>query len=218
MVLGVGYSGLGDFYRVFRTHLEHRNPRLISHDFQLLDSGGTVNIAGYQQRPVALAFQKPAQLGGMGGFTGALQSAHHKHKRRLGGEIQAGVGAAHQLCQLLVNNLDNHLSRSQAFHHLRANSSFGHLLSKILGNLIVNVRFQQRQADFTHRFLYIGFGQLSLTPQPFKGYGKLFRKPVKSHKYPSPFLSVVISFILSSKKAVQSFNRAAKSAIAAALS
>ena len=45
---------LGDVYRVRLTHFEHRDVQLFAHHLQLVDGGGTVHIAGDQQRPLAV--------------------------------------------------------------------------------------------------------------------------------------------------------------------
>ena len=67
-----------DFNRVTLPHLKDRDSDLFPDHLKLLDGGGTVNVAGDQQRPFSLRFEVFGQFCAMGGFAGALQPAHHQ--------------------------------------------------------------------------------------------------------------------------------------------
>ena len=64
--------------------------------------------------------------------------------------MQAGVAAAHQRSQLFVDNLDDLLLCVQTVLHLQSDAAFGRLLHKVLDDLVVDVRFQQRHAHLAH--------------------------------------------------------------------
>ena len=53
----------------------HGDAHLRGHDFELLDGGGSVDVAGYEQRVLALlGLEHVGQLAAEGGLTGALQA------------------------------------------------------------------------------------------------------------------------------------------------
>ena len=60
----------------------------------------------------------------MGGFTAALQAAHHDDARRLGRELNPGIFIAHKVAQFFVDNLNDLLCRSQAGKYLFPNGTF----------------------------------------------------------------------------------------------
>ena len=181
VVLGVAHSLLGGEHRVLGAPLEHRGPGLLPHHLQLFDSRGAVDVAGHQQGAVALGLQLVGQLGGVGGFTGALQAAHHDDGRRVGGHFQPLLAAAHQAGQLLVDDFDDHLGGGEALHHLAAHGAVGDFLGELFGHLVVDIGFQQGQAHFPHGFLYVRLGELALAAQLFKGIAKLFRQTLECH-------------------------------------
>ena len=114
MLYSVGNSGFCNFYRVGLTHLKYGDVQLLAHNLQLLDGGGTVDIAGGQKGPLAvLAFHQSGQFGAVRGFTCALKTHHHHHRGGLGCDLQLGGGAAHQISQLLVDDLNDHLGRGE---------------------------------------------------------------------------------------------------------
>ena len=97
------------------------------------------------------------------------------------GGIETGLCAAHEIGQLFVDDLDNHLRGSQAFHHLRADRPFCHGSGEILRNLVVDVGFQQRHAHLAHRVLDVGFRERAFASQSFKGGLQSFGKTFKCH-------------------------------------
>ena len=182
VVLCVGDGLLGDDLGLFGAHGEHRNTRLLAHHLQLIDGRRAVDIAGHQQRAMAL-FEEPfAQLGGVGGFTVTLQTAEHEHRGRLGFDVDAyGLVAAHELGEGFVYDLDDLLGGGQAFHNLLAHGPLGDPGDEVLGHLIVYVGLQQGGANLTHGSLDVRLGELTLAPQPFEHARKTFGKRFKGH-------------------------------------
>ena len=77
--------------------------------------------------------------------------------------------AAHELGQLFVDDLHNHLGRGEGFQHIRTHTAVGDRFYKILGDLVADIRFQQSHADFPHCLLHIALFQASLAPELFEG-------------------------------------------------
>ena len=90
------------------------------------------------------------------------------------GNRKTGFCSAHELGQLFVDNFNNHLSRSKAFHNLLSDGSLGNLFGKVLGNLVVNVRLKQSQTNLTHCAADVRFGQRALAFQSLKSGFKSF--------------------------------------------
>ena len=176
----------GDDLRLFGAHLKHRHPGLLADDAQLVDGGRAVDIAGDKQRAAALAAVIFAELGRVGGFTVALQAAHHQHGLALVLDVQQlGFLAAHQAGQFLVDDLDDLLRGGQAFHDLLPHGALGDLGAEILGDLIVDVGFQKGHADFAHGGLDVRLVQLALAAQLFEHAGQALAQGFKCHVLPS---------------------------------
>ena len=150
---------------VLRAALEHGQSGLLTHDLKLLDGGGAVDVAGGQKDVLAAFFEHLAQLRAVRRFARALQTAHQDDRRRLGGDLQPAVGAAHQGDQLLVDNLDNLLRGHEAFEHLAAHRALRDLGHEVLDDLEIDVRLQQRELDLAHAGLDVGLGQLAFVPK-----------------------------------------------------
>ena len=65
------------------THFEDVRACLFADYFQLFDSGGSVDIAGNQQRTAVLCDEVLCKLCAVGGLTGTLKTAHHDDAWRL---------------------------------------------------------------------------------------------------------------------------------------
>ena len=159
---------LGKFYRS-----QGRRP--------LLDGRRTVHVAGHEQGLFALPLEHIAQFASHGGFARALQAAQHIDRGVLGRIGQPGAGTAHQPGQFFVDDLDDLLSRREALDDVLAHGALRNLGHKILHDLIVNVRLQERHAHLAHRGLYILFGEPALAAQLLKNALQLIGQPFKRH-------------------------------------
>ena len=182
VVFGMLDRVFGDLHRADGSHLKDGGVHLCADHLQLLNRGRTVDVAGDQQRAASLLAEHFGKLCRVGGLTGTLQTAHHDDGWDLGRKVDAAVGGTHQLGQLVAHDLDDLLRRGQAGEDLLADSLFGDLFDKVLGHLVVDVRFQQGQADLPHRFLDVVFGKLSFRAQLFKRCVELFRKSFECHR------------------------------------
>ena len=103
-------------------------------------------------------------------FTGALQAAHHDDRGRMRSVRKTRLCAAHKSGQLLVDDLDDHLRGSEAFHHLCADRLFCHGIGEILGDLVADVRLKKRKTHGAHCFFDVRLGKAALALQFFKGF------------------------------------------------
>ena len=69
----------------------------------------------------------------------------------------------------------------EALEHIRARGALGHFAHKVLDDLEVHVRLEQRELDLTHGLLYIGLREPALAAQAFERLGQLVRQGFKCH-------------------------------------
>ena len=181
---------LCDLHWTDGSHLKHRSVYLLTDNFQLFNRCRTINVTGNQQRTFALLAEHLCQFCRVGGFTGTLQTAHHDDSWNLRRKIDSAVSGTHQLGQFISYNLDYLLSRCQAGKNFLTNCLFGDVLNKVFCNLVVNIRFQQRQTYFAHCFLDVILRELSFRSELFKGLIEFFGKTLECHWFsPIPGLN-----------------------------
>ena len=132
-------------------------------------------------RPLALLAHEAGELGAVGRLARALQADEHDDARRLGADVQLLVLAAHEGGELFVDDLDDHLRGREALEHIRARGALGHFAHKVLDDLEVHVRLEQRELDLTHGLLHVGFREPALAAQAFERLGQLVRQGFKCH-------------------------------------
>ena len=182
IVPGVCQRLAGDLRRLCAGQGEHRRTGLLAHHLQLVNSRRAVDIAGYQHGAASLLDIKLGKLCRVGGFTVALQAAEHNDRLPLVLDVQAGgFAAAHEGYQLLIDDLDHLLGGGQALHDLLTHGALGHLCAEVLGNLIVDIGFQQSHPHLAHGGLDICLGQLAVTAQLFEYTGKAVGQGFKCH-------------------------------------
>ena len=174
-------AGLGDLDRVALPHLKHGNIELAADGLKLLDGRGTVHVARDEQRALALLAHEAGELGAVGRLARALQADEHDDARRLGADVQLLVLAAHEGGELFVDDLDDHLRGREALEHIRARGALGHFAHKVLDDLEVHVRLEQRELDLTHGLLDVGLREPALAAQAFERLGQLVRQGFKCH-------------------------------------
>ena len=136
---GVCDRGLRDIDRVRLPHLKDGDIELTAHDLQLLDGRRTVNVAGDEQRIFVLLFEKARKFRAVCRFARALKTDQHYDCGRLGGHVDFLVVASHERRELFVHDLHDHLRRSQALEHIRADRALGGFLDKVLDDLVADV-------------------------------------------------------------------------------
>ena len=169
MHLCVGYCGFGNLNGVALSHLEHRDIQLLAHSFQLLDSGGTVNVAGDQQRTLALLAHISGKLCTVGGFTCTLQTYQHADAGVFAAYIQLNALAAHKSYELLVDDLDDHLCGRKAFKYISAHSTLADFFYEVLDYLVAYVGLKKSQTNLAHCLFNIRFAEAALAAELFEG-------------------------------------------------
>ena len=182
------YALLRDPDGVFLPHFKDLHTCFFAYHLQLVDSCRSVYIAGYQQRSAVLGLQVFSELCRMSSLTCTLQTAHHDDTRRFRRELYPGVGAAHELAQFIMNDVDDLLSGSKAFHNIRAHCSLAYVGYELFNDLIAHVCFKERHLDFSHGFIDSLFIQLAIAPEIFEYFAELIGKSFKSHISGTPFI------------------------------
>ena len=111
---------------------------------------------------------QPAELATGGRFAGALQAAHHKH-RRAGLQMQRMVHRAHQLDEFAMNDADHLHVGIDRLQDPFADGFLGHVGDEILHDRIADVGFEQSPFDELHAIAHVRFGEFSLAAQRFDG-------------------------------------------------
>ena len=182
VVTGVADGVFGNGNGIALALFKDRQIQLSAHHLELFDGGGTVHVAGGQQRPLAqLPAHEPGQLGGGGGFTGALQTHHHHNGGTVVGHGQLAAGAAHEVGQLLADDLDDLLGGSQAVQHVAAHGTLRDGGDELLDDLVAYVSLQQSQAHLAHSLPDVVFRQPALAPQALERGVQFFSQSFKCH-------------------------------------
>ena len=142
----------------------HRQFQLLSQRLKLIHRRRPIHIRRHQQRRAPLLMQQPPQLPARGGLAGAVQ-ADHQHAARVAAQLQARVGRAQQLHQLVVDDLDDLLARLNALDDLLAEGLGLDALDEIARDLEIHVGFQQGQPHFPQGFARVGLGDLAEAAQ-----------------------------------------------------
>jgi len=134
-------------------------------DLQLGDGVGPLQVAGHQQRGVALGLEPHGELAGQRGLPGALQARQHDDGRPgLGVADQPGL-PAEDGDKLLVDDLDDLLRRVQRPADLGATGSLLDSGDEGLDDGQRDVCLEQGDADLAGRGVDVGLGQLALAAQ-----------------------------------------------------
>ena len=162
-------GGLRDVHGVGLPHLEDGDIELRADGLKLLDRGGTIDVAGDEQRALALFAHVAGELGPVRGLARALQTHEHHDARGLRADVQLLVLAAHELAQLLVDDLDDHLGGIERLQHVRAHGALGDGPGKVLDDLIAHVGLEKRHAHLAHGLLHVAGSQPPFAAQPLEG-------------------------------------------------
>ena len=159
---GILHGALGDSHGVFAVAAVDAHALLVTQGLQLVGCSGAVDVASGKQRVVALLCQTIGELGGSGCLARALKAQHHDDAGDAAAKVQAHGLAAQKRRELVVDDLDDVLSRCEAFHDLGCKAALLGALDKALDDLEVDVCLEQRHADLLHGGVDIGLGQAAL--------------------------------------------------------
>ena len=140
----------------------------LADDDKLLDSSGTVDVAGYEQRVLMLlAFEHVGQFATEGGLTRTLQT-RHEDDGWFALQVQAHGLATHQFSQLVVYELHHQLSGFHGGKHVHTQSFLLHLVGEGLGHFIVDVGINKCATYIFHRLGDVDFGYLAFALEYLK--------------------------------------------------
>ncbi len=122
----------------FPVHVD-RYPQLFPQHHQLVDGRGAIDVRCNQQRVTPLPLQKIRQLGGEGGFTRTLQARHEDHRRGCIRGPDFRFRLTEQPDHLIMDDLDDELSRCDAIQDFLADGSRLDLLDEVLRDLVVDI-------------------------------------------------------------------------------
>ena len=165
-------------------HGKDGDAELPAQHLKLLDGGGPIDVGRDKQRLLPLLLERKAELARRSRLARALKSRHQDDGRRHGRNIEAALRAAHELCEFLVNDLDDDLRRRQCVEHILPDGAFLHLLDEILDNLEIDVGFEERHAHLAHRLVYVVLRQLAMPAQLLERLLQAIRQALKYHAVP----------------------------------
>jgi hypothetical protein len=78
-------------------------------------------------------------------------------------------GAAHEVRQLLVDDLDDLLARAKRLRDVRARRPLAHVGDELLYDAVVDVRLEQGQPDLARYLLYLVLGEVAAAADAVEG-------------------------------------------------
>jgi len=151
---------------------EDRDADALTVDLELLDGVGTLQVAGHQQRGLALLLQPQGELGRQRGLARTLQAGQHDHGRAGLGVAQSTGLPAEDGDELLVDDLDDLLGRVQRLADLRAAGPLLDVADERLDDGQRDVGLEQRDPDLARGGVDVGLGEPTLAPKVLEGVGE----------------------------------------------
>ena len=144
-----------------------RRTDLLGQPLKLLDRGRPVDVGRDQPDALLVGLhQQAGELRGGRRLAGALQAGEQDDDRRLRAQVQSRARLTHGPDQLLVQDLDEHLTRGQALLDLRTQRALLDAGDERLDDRQCNVRLEQRHAHLAQRVVDVVLGQ---APAPAQG-------------------------------------------------
>ena len=154
-----------NLYGVYLSHIETFGICFFRNHVKLLDCRRSVYIPCNQKHFFVLLFEIGCKFAAHRGLARALQTAHHIDCGLFVAYGEFLMRAAHERAKFVVDDFDDLLRRRQGFKNILAQRLFAHFCRKILYDVVVYVRFEQSNANFTHSLLYLKFRQLAFVAE-----------------------------------------------------
>ncbi len=162
-------------HAIARGGREHRHAGALAEHLELLHRVGPLQVAGDEQRGVALLLQPQRELAGERRLTGPLEAREHDHGRRGLGEPQPPRLAAEDGDELLVDDLDDLLGRVQCGRDFLAAGPLLDRRDELPHHGQRDVRLEQGDADLARGGVNVGGGQPPLPAQRGEDLGQPVR-------------------------------------------
>jgi hypothetical protein len=137
--------------RIGRVLAVDRHLDLAAELLELVDRRRALEVGGDEPGLPLLLAQEERELGRGGRLSRALEAGEQDHRRRAPAEGELRAAGAHQLGQLLVDDLHDLLAGREALRDVGAERALAHPRDEVLHDLEVDVRLEQREADLPHR-------------------------------------------------------------------
>ena len=196
-------------------------PHLLGETLQLQDRRRAAHIGADQQHALAAGLDEPArEFGGGGGLAGALEPRQQHHVGRLRPQLEPGLGPAHELDELAVQDGDEHLPRGEAGGDLRPLRLDADPIDEGLDDRQRDIRLDEGHAHLAQGLGDVVLADTALAAQVLDGLGE-FLTQVFEHRMiiavSDPALPVLIgllalclalsAFFSGTETALMSFNR-----------
>ncbi len=139
----------------------HRDADLFAEDLELIHGGRPVYVERNEEGFSPLLLEIHTELRDERGLAGTLEP-HHHDRRFPARENERLRFAAEQRGQFVMDDLDDLLGGREALEYVVAERPLLDSCDKILDDLVVHVRFEQRAANFSSGLLDVFFRNLSL--------------------------------------------------------
>jgi len=158
LALGVPDGVLCDLDGIFAVFAIDVDVYLLAEDNQLLDSGRSSQVVGYQKRSFAFFDEVFCEFCGGCGFSAALEAGQQDYGWAGRDEIDAGIDGAHQSGQLVAYNFYQDLAGVEALYDLGSDGGLCDIRAELLYDVVVDVGFQEGLADIAHSIGDVGLG------------------------------------------------------------
>ena len=136
---------------------------------ELLDGCGSLEVSGHQERLEFLLFNQQRELAAGGGFSRALQAAHHDGRQLAPFERQAVVDRSEEFDELLVDNLYKFLVWPETQQDPATFGGECNVFNECADDIDTDIGLDQGPLDHGDPIPHIRFGQLTFTLQCLKG-------------------------------------------------
>ena len=143
----------------------HAHAGLLRDDGQLLDRGRPAHVGRYEDRVLPLLCQPAAQLSRGRRLARPLQAEQQDDARPRLRRRQPAGAVAEERQHLVAHDAHDLLRRRQALQNLLIDRLVADAIDERLDDLEVDVRLEQRHADFAQRGLDRLLGEADLTAQ-----------------------------------------------------
>ena len=143
--------------RLERHNFKRCHIRLLAQNFKLLLGSRAAHVERRHQDLLELLFLNAlGNLGRRGRLAGALQTDHHHGGRGRCANLEFFAFGAEHFSQIVINDLDDLLTRRDRAQHFLADRTFAYAVDEILDHGQRDIGFKQRNADFPHRRRNVG--------------------------------------------------------------
>ena len=173
-------AGLGDLHDVLRRAIRvDRHVELRAERLELVDGGGSIDVARDESRLSAFGFELTRELRGGCRLSRSLKPDHHHDRRRDGAELESLARLAEHGGELVVDDLDELLAGRDGAELRDADRFLFDALEELARELEVDVGLEEHAADLAQPLFDVGFGEDAPASQPGKRGLQFFGKLVE---------------------------------------